>query len=172
MNKVYENTDVIKPFRPKVHNHLECISEAITAADLLCEKEGLTFTPLRRKVLELVWSSHGSITAYELLEGLRETGRKAAPPTVYRALEFLLENGLIHRIESLNAYVGCGDPKRRHGGQFLICQNCKTVAELDDNAIARAVISRADSMGFTVHQQTVEVIGKCAECAAGSEKAL
>ena len=90
MKKVYENTDVIKPFQPKVHNHLECISEAISAAELWCEKEGLTFTPLRRKVLELVWSSHGSITAYELLEGLRETGRKAAPPTVYRALNFLL----------------------------------------------------------------------------------
>jgi Fur family zinc uptake transcriptional regulator len=115
-------------------------------------------------VLELVWSSHGPIGAYELLDKLRVSRGNAEPPTVYRALDFLIEHALIHRIESLNAYVGCGDPTRRHGGQFLICRDCKSVAELDDNAIARAVIRRADALGFDAQRQTVEVIGRCFDC--------
>ena len=168
MKEFDKHTSVIAPFQPQTHNHKKCISEAMAAADLCCDKAGLTFTPLRRKVFELVWSSHGPIGAYELLDRLKDSHRKAAPPTVYRALDFLMEHGLIHRIESLNAYIGCGDPARHHGGQFLICQDCRTVAELDDEAVARAVESRANAMGFTVGQQTVEVIGRCADCSSGS----
>ena len=79
---------------------------------------------------------------------------------------FFIEHGLIHRIESLNAYVGCGDPARRHGGQFLICRDCKSVAELDDTDIDRAVIRRADALGFEAEQQTVEVVGRCSACSS------
>ena len=171
MKEFDTHTSVIAPSQQQTHNHKKCISEAMAAADLCCDKAGLTFTPLRRKVFELVWSSHGPIGAYELLDRLKDSHRKAAPPTVYRALDFLMEHGLIHRIESLNAYIGCGDPARHHGGQFLICQDCKTVAELDDEAVARAVASRANAMGFTVRQQTVEVIGRGADCSSGSSNA-
>lgn len=160
------DAQVIAPFRSLAHDHGQCVVEAIAAAESRCEKDGSSFTPLRRQVLELVWSSHEPVGAYELLEKLRRSRRKAAPPTVYRALDFLMEHGLIHRIESLNAYVGCGDPERRHGGQFLICRDCQSVAELDDSAIDKAVARRADALGFDVQQQTVEIIGQCANCVA------
>lgn len=164
MGRLMKDAKVIAPFQPDPHDHAQCVSEAIAAAESCCEKDGLSFTPLRRQVLELIWSSHGPIGAYELLDKLRASRGNAEPPTVYRALDFLIEHSLIHRIESLNAYVGCGDPTRRHGGQFLICRDCKSVAELDDNAIARAVIRRADTLGFEVQQQTVEVVGRCFDC--------
>jgi Fur family zinc uptake transcriptional regulator len=170
MEKIFQeavnDAQVIAPFQSHGHDHGQCVVEAIAAAESRCEKDGSSFTPLRRKVLELVWSSHGPVGAYEVLEKLRSSRRNAAPPTVYRALEFLMEHGLIHRIESLNAYVGCGDPARRHGGQFLICRDCQSVAELDDRAIDRAVTRRADALGFDVEQQTVEIIGQCADCSA------
>ena len=91
-----------------------------------------------------------------MLEALRRSHAGAAPPTVYRALDFLIEHGLIHRIESLNAYVGCPRPERPHVSQFLICGGCGATAELDDPAIA-AVLRRAAKLGFLVEQQTIEL---------------
>ena len=164
MGRFKKDDGVIVPFQPDQHDHGQCVSEAIAAAETYCKKYGLSFTPLRRQVLELVWSSHGPIGAYELLDKLRVSRGNAEPPTVYRALEFFIENRLIHRIESLNAYVGCGDPARRHGGQFLICRDCKSIAELDDVAIDRAVNRRAGALGFEAEQQTVEVVGLCSVC--------
>ena len=105
--------NILAPFKPKNHDHEKCVAEAIAAAEARCARDGRSFTPLRRRVLELVWSSHGPVGAYELLDELRAERRGAAPPTVYRALDFLMGNGLIHRIESLNAYVGCGSPDQR-----------------------------------------------------------
>lgn len=165
--------NILAPFQPKNHDHRKCVSEAIAAAEARCARDGRSFTPLRRRVLELVWSSHGPVGAYDLLDALRTERRGAAPPTIYRALEFLMENGLIHRIESLNAYVGCGNPDdhsdQHHGGQFLICRDCGSVAELDDPKIARAVATRAGALGFQVEQQTVEVTGLCPRCDGGGD---
>jgi Fur family transcriptional regulator, zinc uptake regulator len=121
-------------------------------------------TELRRQVLELVWRRHEPIGAYDLLDELKTVHRRAAPPTVYRALEFLMDQGLVHRIESLNAYVGCTRPEQQHAGQFLICSNCGSIGELDDIGIARAVTERAAMLGFTVQRQTIEVRGICADC--------
>ncbi len=157
--------DVIAPFPPKSHDHVHCIEEALDAAEQKCRDEGLRLTPLRRRVLELVWSSHGPVGAYEILDSLRSERTGAAPPTVYRALDFLRDHDLIHRIESLNAFVGCGDPARRHGGQFLLCSQCGAVAELDDPDIAGTVARRARALGFTVDRQTIEVSGRCGACA-------
>ena len=109
--------NILAPFQPQNHDHRKCIDDAIAAAETRCARDGRSFTALRRQVLELVWSSHGPVGAYDLLDMLRAKRRNAAPPTVYRALEFLLQCGLIHRIESLNAYVGCGSPYEHHGGQ-------------------------------------------------------
>jgi Fur family zinc uptake transcriptional regulator len=156
---------ILAPFQPKNHDHDKCVGDAIATAEACCTRLRQRFTPLRRRVLELVWTSHGPVRAYDVLDALRSERRGAAPPTVYRALDFLMEHGLIHRIESLNAYVGCGSPDGRHGGQFLICRECRAVAELDDDAIARSVAKRARTMGFVVEQQTVEVIGLCPRCA-------
>jgi Fur family zinc uptake transcriptional regulator len=165
--------NILAPFKPKNHDHEKCVAEAIAAAEARCARDGRSFTPLRRRVLELVWSSHGPVGAYELLDELRAERRGAAPPTVYRALDFLMGNGLIHRIESLNAYVGCGSPDKHpdhhHGGQFLICRACGAVAELDDPAIAGTIATRAEMLGFDVEQQTIEVTGLCPRCTGAAE---
>lgn len=116
-------------------------------------------------MLELVWQSHKPLGAYDILGVLtEEDGRRAAPPTVYRALDFLLENGLVHRIASLNAFVGCNHPGESHQGQFLICRNCQTAIELEQSCISQAIVDSAKSVGFAVEGQTVEVVGLCASC--------
>lgn len=129
---------------------------------------GCDSPPLRQRVLELVWQSHRPVGAYELLDIVKDERGRAAPPTVYRALEFLLENGLIHRIETLNAFVGCDHPAGPHTAQFLICTSCRRVAELSDDAIAKRVRTRAADAGFRSEHQTLEVTGTCEDCAEPS----
>ena len=147
------------------HDHSQCVDSALADADALCARQGVRLTALRRRVLELVWQSHKPLGAYDILGTLsEEDGRRAAPPTVYRALDFLMENGLIHRIASLNAFIGCVRPEYSHQGQFLICRECRTAIELEQAAISEAIIAGARSVGFQVEQQTVEVVGLCARC--------
>lgn len=146
------------------HDHRICIDSALDEAAGLCARRGVRLTPLRRRVLELIWGGHQTIGAYAILDVLRGENRKAAPPTVYRALEFLVAHGLIHRIESRNAYIGCVRPSRPHAGQFLICQSCGATAELDDAEIVAAVGRGARRLGFEALHQTVEVTGLCPDC--------
>lgn len=146
-------------------NHQGCVDHALAAAAELCEREGLRLTPLRKRVLELVWESHRPLGAYEILAQLSdEEGKPAAPPTVYRALDFLLEHGMVHRLASLNAFVGCDRPHQAHQGHFLICRLCQVALELPHDAIDVAVEQAAAALGFTVEQQVVEVSGVCAPC--------
>ena len=146
------------------HDHADCVTSAIAAAEQLCQLRGLRLTPTRQRVLEIVWESHRPAGAYEILDRLAAEGRRAAPPTVYRALDFLIDAGLVHRLDSLNAYVGCPDPGRKHSGQFLICRACRTVAELGDRNIDSLVASRAQALGFTAVRQIVEIEGLCDSC--------
>lgn len=146
------------------HDHQSCRVDATARASALCKERGARLTPLRRSVLEFVWDGHKPIGAYEILERLRGERGAVAPPTVYRALEFLLAHGLVHRIESLNAYVGCPHPDGDHGGQFLICSGCGAAAELNDAAIDGAIQTSAEDLGFTVGRRTIEVEGLCADC--------
>ncbi len=146
------------------HDHKRCVSRALAGAEALCARKGSRFTPLRRRVLEILWRSHDPIGAYELLDRLKGEGRRAAPPTVYRALQFLSDAGLIHRIESLNAYVGCPNPETRHDAQHLICGTCGGVAEIEVAGITAAITAEAGVLDFTVSRQTVEIIGFCARC--------
>jgi Fur family zinc uptake transcriptional regulator len=146
------------------HNHAHCVSAALAAAVALCEREGQRLTPLRQRVLELVWSSHQPIGAYAILDQLMGDGRSAAPPTVYRALDFLVERGLVHRIESLNAFVGCPEPGADHAVQFLICRKCGTAAELDDRRVADAIGKSAAERGFALEGRIIELSGLCAHC--------
>lgn len=155
---------VITAFRQQAHDHDSCVSAALDAAETVCRDKGLRLTALRRRVLELVWSSHEPVKAYDLLERLRAERGGAAPPTVYRALDFLLGEGLIHRLESLNAYIGCGDPRHEHKGQFLICRDCQAVAELDDPQLRAVLSERARDLGFALDGVTVELSGRCARC--------
>ncbi len=155
---------VTRLFPPDAHDHAGCVAEALATAESLCRERGLRFTAIRRRVLELVWASHKPIGAYDILDALNRAGKKAAPPTVYRALEFLIEADLVHRLDSLNAFVGCPDPSSSHSGQFLICRGCQSVAELDDTDIHGLVQQKASDLGFSAVQQMLEIQGLCAAC--------
>ena len=146
------------------HDHGRCVSGALAAAVEVCERRGARFTELRRQVLELVWRSHAPQGAYAILETLQRQGRAAAPPTVYRALDFLLAQGLIHRIETFNAFVGCSSPGTRHSGHFLICNGCGVAAEVHNRRIGAAVQDSAAEVGFKVERQTIELTGLCPTC--------
>ena len=139
-------------------------------AAALCERHGAKLTDLRRQVLALVLEANRPVGAYDLLDRLRTQRPGAAPPTVYRALEFLLEQGLIHRIERLSAFVGCpvGD-NHDHHAQFLICRDCGIVLELEDPALLKALEKAAARRGFTIQGATIEAEGRCAQCAASIE---
>ena len=153
------------PLACRPHDHSHCVRDALAEAEALCARDGLRLTALRKRVLELVWASHKPLGAYDILGVLtEEDGRRAAPPTVYRALEFLLENGLVHRIASLNAFVGCNHPGEAHQGQFLICRSCQVSIELEQPAVHQAILDGASAVGFQVEGQTVEVVGQCAAC--------
>jgi Fur family zinc uptake transcriptional regulator len=159
------------PFPTAQHDHDDCVDNAMLAAEELCRDRGLRFTTLRRRVLSLVWESHKPVGAYEILASLSDEGRNAAPPTVYRALGFLIEAGLVHRLNMLNAFIGCPEPTRAHSGQFLICRECRTVAELDDVAIDSLVNEKARALGFTAVHQVLEIEGTCSACRAENESA-
>ena len=152
------------PFHDEPHDHAACVDDALDRAAAQCARHGAWLTPLRRKVLALIWRGHAPVGAYALLEALREGRRRAAPPTIYRALDFLIDHGLVHRIESLNAYVGCNHPESVHVSQFLICQGCGSTAEIADPAVAKAVLRRAAGLGFAVERQTIELRGLCRSC--------
>jgi Fur family zinc uptake transcriptional regulator len=149
---------------PAAHDHQDCIAQALDRADALCAGSGRRLTELRRRVLREVWRSHDAVKAYEILARLRPRHRAAKPPTVYRALQFLLEEGLVHRLESLNAFVGCAAPRRSHQGQFFICRACGRVREIHAGRIGRAVSAVAAGERFTVERQMVEVLGVCDRC--------
>jgi Fur family zinc uptake transcriptional regulator len=139
-------------------------------AAAICRRRGAQLTELRRKVLGLVLDSARPMGAYELLDQLRAGRRTAAPPTVYRTLDFLLEHGLIHKVEKLSAFVGCshrcdGEHVETHAAQFLICKRCGRVAELDDPEVGEALARAAQRSDFALSAATVEAEGVCADCA-------
>ncbi len=152
--------------RPSLaHDHSQCIRMALSQAERVCAAEGARLTPLRHRVLELVWASHRPLGAYDLLDQLSKEGHKPAPPTIYRALDFLLEHKLIHRLATLNAYLGCSHPGEAHGGFFLICQDCGTVEEVRDPLpLSAAVEKLAGQARFQVSQSVLEVTGRCQAC--------
>lgn len=151
-------------FPRRDHDHLRCVADAMSDAVSLCRARGVRLTPLRSRVLEIVWQEHKPMGAYDILAVLAAEGRSAAPPTVYRALEFLQGQGLVHRIASLNAFVGCSRPGHPGSGQFLICRSCGNAAELNDGGVERAITRSAASQGFSVHAHTVEISGVCPDC--------
>jgi Fur family zinc uptake transcriptional regulator len=141
------------------------LTEALHRAEALCAERGVRLTPQRRRVLELVCRADRPVGAYEILDQLRD-GPPAAPPTVYRALDWLLAQGLVHKLETLHAYIGCTHPEHPHASQFLICDGCGGVTELEDQAISGSLASVAAETGFRPSRPVVEVIGTCSDCAA------
>jgi Fur family zinc uptake transcriptional regulator len=146
------------------HDHSHCIYNAIEIAEELCEKNGLRFTKIRRRVLELIWNNHEAIKAYDILELLQKDDVSAKPPTAYRALDFLLEHGFIHRIESLNAYIGCPHPEHTHNFQLLICNQCGLVKEMDKPDLSKKLNQYAEEFEFNLLSQVIEVHGLCKKC--------
>ena len=150
------------------HDHARCIDAALSAARKLCGERALRLTPLREQVLQLVWQSHKPLGAYAILDLLSAAngGEKSrqAPPTVYRALEFLLEHGLVHRINSLNAFIGCSQPHAHHNSHFLICRNCATALEIVDPTIGTAIHNAAKLARFSEENACVEITGLCPNC--------
>jgi Fur family zinc uptake transcriptional regulator len=151
--------------RPE-HDHTSCVETALLRAEQLCRKRGARLTVLRRRVLELVWESHAPVGAYALLDRMADGESRPAPITVYRTLDFLQAHGLIHRVESLNAFVGCEHPGSGHGSQFMICQGCHAVAEIHDARLDRAIERTADEGGFALTERRLELEGWCRHCAA------
>ncbi len=147
------------------HDHRLCIEQAIKTASELCVKRSLKLTAVRRRILEIVWRAHLPIGAYSILAELSKEREKAAPPTVYRALEFLMEAGLVHRIDSLNAFIGCDAPQRAHIAQFLVCRQCHQVTELDDPAINLLLQEKSRALGFHIELTSLEIKGLCNHCA-------
>ena len=152
-------------FPSSAHDHDRCVADAMADAVALCGARGARLTRLRARVLEIIWQSHRPLGAYAILELLAKEGRSPAPPTVYRALEFLRENALVHRIASLNAYAGCSRPGHSGSGQFLICRECGTVAELSSPGIQDAIQAAAEAEQFSADLHMVEITGICPHCA-------
>lgn len=155
---------ILQPFKRRRHNHSRCIKNALQEAETTCVNAGLRLTDIRRKVLHLLWLSHAPVKAYDILEQMHKDNPKTAPPTVYRALEFLMDAGLVHKIESLNAYVGCGDPSTPHIGQFFICEQCGAVAEIHEPKIIHLINQEAKQLGFQSQRQVIEIKGHCPDC--------
>lgn len=141
---------------------------SIRTVQQLCEQQGLRLTKTRRQVLELIIAANGPVKAYELLDQLKlhdaSNARTTAPPTIYRALDFLLQNHFIHKLETINAFVFCAHPEHRHNGQFLICESCDRVIELHGAGLSRDVAALASNKQFLAKRQIVEVYGTCEHC--------
>src|SRR6187455_208112 len=147
------------------HDHDRCTAEALAHAEALCEARAQRLTPIRRQVLEALLASHKPLGAYEIIERTGEAGGRPAPITVYRALDFLMENGLVHRIESRNAFFAC---IHNHGAGdfvvFLICERCGAVGEASSKAVGETLKTAAKAAGFSPKAPVVEISGICAHC--------
>lgn len=148
------------------HDHTACAGDALRHAEAHCKDKGLRLTPVRRRTLEILAESHKALGAYDVLDRLREDGFGSQPPVAYRALEFLVENGLAHRIRRLNAFTACMHPGHEDAPVFFICRSCDLVAEAKSPEVAEALDGTAAAIGFTVERVNVEVLGLCPSCAA------
>lgn len=152
----------------ETHDHAQCVHTGLSAAEAECKEKGLQFTPVRRRTLELLLQAHKAMGAYEVLDQLREDGLGGQPPVAYRALDFLVKHGFVHRIERLNAFIACAHPGRSHAPCFLICSECDTVVEAPGQSIAQALGSAAQDLGFAIRKTAIEAEGLCPVCQGGT----
>lgn len=153
------------------HDHHACSSHALQAARQLVEAQGARLTPVRLRTLEILLEAHRAMGAYEVLERLSEEGFGSQPPVAYRALDFLVQHGLAHRVQRLNAFAACLSPGHDHTPAFLICRSCNKVAESDAQLIRQALGTAANDLGFTVERATIEALGLCQNCAGNAGEA-
>lgn len=148
----------------QIHNHSNCIQTALENASQLCLQRGVQLTDIRKQVLELIWADHHAVKAYDLLERIKPLQAAAKPATIYRALDFLMEQNFIHRVESLNAFIGCCNLKTVHQQLLLICKQCQNVEERAADLVMDALKQELKQAGFTRHHQAIEIQGICADC--------
>ncbi len=148
----------------KQHNHENCVTTALTQAAQLCTERGVQLTAIRQQVLELIWADHHAVKAYDLLERIKPLQSAAKPATIYRALDFLREQGFIHRVESLNAFIGCCDLKTTHEQLLLICKQCENVEERHADLVMQALSQELQNANFLVHSKAIEIHGICGHC--------
>jgi Fur family transcriptional regulator, zinc uptake regulator len=166
-HRVAKKSSLRAVFPSPGHDHERCASDAIAHAEAICVARAERLTPIRRRVLEALLASHAPLGAYELIDRLAVRGARPAPITIYRALDFLREQGLVHRIESRNAFIACvqnhasGDPV-----VFLICEKCGAVGEAASAAVANTIKSASRAVGFTPKTPVIEISGICAHCKA------
>ena len=147
------------------HDHDRCRAAALAQARGLCRNRKVRFTSSRETILRLIWTGHRPVGAYALIEQLAaEQGHRVLPPTVYRALDFLLAQGLIHRIASRNAFIGCPFPEVPHHNLFLLCRSCGAVAECCAVPLDQAIAATAERAGFSVTGHNLEIEGLCHQC--------
>lgn len=147
-----------------VHDHAHCRTDALARADMLVQATGARLTPVRRRVLEILLEDHRALGAYDVLQRLAAEGLGSQPPVAYRALDFLVEQGLVHRVDRLNAFTACMHPGEAHAPAFLICRVCHTVAEVAAAPVRVALDTAAGAIGFVVERSNVEAMGLCPPC--------
>jgi Fur family zinc uptake transcriptional regulator len=149
---------------PLDHDHKKCVNEALGIAESLCVVRGVQLTLIRHQVLELIWDSHKAVKAYELLDRIKPLQNAAKPATIYRALDFLIEQGLIHRVESLNAFVGCSCSGHQHEQLLLICKRCNEVEERPAPKVMETLSEEFSQAGFVAYSKAIEAHGLCVKC--------
>jgi Fur family transcriptional regulator, zinc uptake regulator len=153
------------------HDHGACVHEALHRAEAAFEAKAMKLTPLRRLVFEEIAGSHDAVGAYEVLDRLaRKTGDRMAPVSVYRAIDALLEAGVVHRLESRNAFFACHTPHKGRRHIALVCDACGMVVEVDGTPVHDAVTEAASETGFAIRLAVVEVAGECTACARRRDK--
>lgn len=159
----------VQPFTP------DEITARLAAAIKQCHARGVRFTPLRQQIYALVLQANKPLGAYDLITQLQQArlsdsadmsagAKNVAPPTVYRSLEFLLTEGLIHQLTSINAYVPCCHPRAQHTAAFLICDNCQRVQECSSLPVQEMMSFAEQDMGFMVARSVIELSGRCQAC--------
>jgi len=157
------------PHRAFAGSRSAAIAERLQTAQDLCQQRGTRLTPIRRKVLEILLRQDRSLKAYELLDEVRRIQSNATPPTVYRALDFLSAQGLIHRLDAVNAWTACRDARGAHHDLLIICVHCGVVVELSEPELSARLAHKAAQVGFVLASPETELRALCQTCAKGEE---
>ncbi|RUS60774.1 transcriptional repressor [Pseudorhodobacter sp. E13] len=157
-----------KPDAFHSHDHRHCSDQGLQRAEEILQSRKLRLTPVRRQALQILLAEHRALGAYEVLERLAAAGFGNQPPVAYRALEFLVEQGLAHKVRRLNAFAACMHPETDHAPVFLICRGCNALAETPAEQVRAALNAAAHAAGFTVERTSIEALGLCPACEAAA----
>lgn len=150
------------------HDHKHCSAGGLARAEAILAERKLRLTPVRRETLQILLAEHRALGAYDVLERLASAGFGNQPPVAYRALEFLVEHGLAHKVRRLNAFAACMHPETDHAPVFLICRGCNALAETPAEPVRAALDAAASAIGFSIERTSIEALGLCPTCGAAA----